>query len=309
MKGVELYAPSRPGRRRTWTLAAILLAAVFMIAGQAIAVVPALLTGLLDAKGEGGWEGTAYLLVFAFGLTAILTLAWIRLFERRRLNTIGFNERGAMRFARGYGLGLAYLAATVGIIALLGGYRIEGAGVASGAFSPPALVPLAVLLIGFIIQGSTEEIVFRGWLMQLIASRHGLWIAMLVNAVLFGLAHAGNIEPSRELAVGVVNIVLFGVFIGLYAAREGSLWGVCGWHAAWNWLLGLGFGLEVSGQVVEATPLVTDLVPAASAPWWLTGAAFGPEASVVTTVLLLASCAWIVWRGRFASHPAEAAQA
>jgi len=308
MKGVELYAPRRPGHRRTWTWAAILLGAVFMIAGQAIAAAPAIMTGLIDPSGQGGWQGTAYILFVGFGLTAIMVLAWVRLFERRGPETVGFNGRGLVRFARGYGLGLAYLLAVVGIIALLGGYRVEGAGVLGGAFSPAALVPLVVLLLGFIVQGSTEEIVFRGWLMQLIASRHGLWIAMLVNAVLFGLAHGGNIEPSRELAVGVVNIVLFGVFIGLYAAREGSLWGVCGWHAAWNWLLGLGFGLEVSGQVVEATPLVTDLVPSASAPWWLTGAAFGPEASVVTTALLLLSSVWIVWRGRFSRHPVETAE-
>ena len=27
----------------------------------------------------------------------------------------------------------------------------------------------------------------------------------------------------------------------------------------WNWLLGLGFGLEVSGQVIDTVPLIADL--------------------------------------------------
>lgn len=143
---------------------------------------------------------------------------------------------------------------------------------------------------------------FRGWLMQLIASRHGLVVALIVNAVLFGLAHAGNTEPTKELALGVVNIVLFGTFIGLYAAREGSLWGVCGWHAAWNWLLGLGFGLEVSGHVLKVTPLIVDLTTVEGAPWWLTGATFGPEASVVITVILLLASVWVVLRGPFKGH-------
>jgi hypothetical protein len=138
--------------------------------------------------------------------------------------------------------------------------------------------------------------------MQLIASRHGLVIALIVNAVLFGLAHAGNTEPTKELALGVVNIILFGTFIGLYAAREGSLWGVCGWHAAWNWLLGLGFGLEVSGHVLDVTPLFVDLTTTTGAPWWLTGATFGPEASVVTTAILLGASVWVVTRGPFKGH-------
>jgi len=88
--------------------------------------------------------------------------------------------------------------------------------------------------------------------------------------------------------MGLLNIVLFGVFISLYAVREGSLWGVCGWHAAWNWLLGLGFGLEVSGMKIDSLPLITDLTGAPGAAWWLTGASFGPEASLVTTAVPLA---------------------
>ena len=121
------------------------------------------------------------------------------------------------------------------------------------------------------------------------------------------LAHGGNIEPSKELYVGLANIVLFGLFISLYAVREGSLWGVCGWHAAWNWLLGLGFGLEVSGMKIDSLPLITDLTAAQGAAWWLTGAAFGPEASLVTTAVLLLGTIVLVVRGRTKNHGVEAA--
>ncbi|MEN9428757.1 MAG: hypothetical protein RLZZ220_3106, partial [Pseudomonadota bacterium] len=135
------------------------------------------------------------------------------------------------------------------------------------------------------------------------------WIAVIGNSVLFALAHAGNIELSKELYVGLANIVLFGLFISLYAAREGSLWGVCGWHAAWNWLLGLGFGLEVSGQVVDTVPLIADLTGKEGAEWWLTGAAFGPEASLVTTAVLLVGTVVLIVRGKTRDHGVEAAPA
>lgn len=277
----------------------MVLAAVFLIAGPLIAVMIAQVTGL---NSRMGWFSELYQLVVFFGLTAVLLIAWVLLFERRPLSTIGFNGHGLKRFLRGYAIGLGFLLATIGVIWVAGGYRIESGGVFARAGAVAALVPIGALLLGFIVQGSTEEIVFRGWLMQLIASRHGVVVALIVNAILFGLVHAGNTEPTKELALGVVNIVLFGTFIGLYAAREGSLWGVCGWHAAWNWLLGLGFGLEVSGHVLDVTPLFVDLTTTTGAPWWLTGATFGPEASVVTTAILLGGSVWVVLRGPFKGY-------
>lgn len=297
MKGIELYAPREPRHRRTWTWAAVVLALVFIIGGQALSVLPGVAGfgyNLVDELSP--WPELGYVLAVSFGLTALMVFAWVWLFERRRLDAIGFNARGGPRFLRGYLLGLGLLGLVVGVIAALGGYPIDGVGVFQSAAVLPGMAAIVILLIGFIIQGSTEEIVMRGWLMQLVASRHGLWIAVFVNSVVFSLLHAGNIEPSRELAIGLVNIVLVGVFLSLYAAREGSLWGVCGWHAAWNWLLGLGFGLEVSGQVIDTPPLFVDMAFNPQTAWWITGGDFGPEASVVTTVVLVAGTIWVLLR-------------
>ena len=298
MTGIELYAPRTPRHRRTWTAAALALAVVFIIVSQIFAAVPGIMLGFMTIEGETvGWQGTAFTLA-SFAVTAGVVILWVTLFERRGLATIGFNGSGLKRFARGYVVGLAFLIAVVGIIWALGGYRIDAGGAFSAANVGAALVPILVLMAGFVIQGSTEEILTRGWLMQVIASRHGLAWGIGLSSILFGLLHALNIDPSPELLTGVLNVVLFGVFIGIYAAREGSLWGVCGWHAAWNWLLGLGFGLEVSGQVIETTPLIVDLGTQATVPWWVTGAAFGPEGSVVTTAVLLSGIAVLVIKGR-----------
>ncbi|MBW8304103.1 MAG: CPBP family intramembrane metalloprotease [Brevundimonas sp.] len=298
MMGVELYAPRGPRHRRTWTAAALVLVVAFIVAGQIIGAIPGMMLGLMSAQGEDiGWRGTAYTLA-SFAVIAGLVVLWVTLFERRGLATIGFNGQGPKRFLRGYVVGLAFLLVVVGLIWALGGYRIEAGGAFAAASVGAALIPIVILLLGFIIQGSTEEILTRGWLMQVIASRHGLAWGIGLSSALFGLLHAANIKPSPELLTGVLNVVLFGVFIGLYAAREGSLWGVCGWHAAWNWLLGLGFGLEVSGQVIDTTPLIVDLGTQTTVPWWVTGAAFGPEGSVVTTVVLLIGTGVLVIKGR-----------
>lgn len=305
MPGIELYAPRRPRHRRTWTVAALVLAVVFIIAGQLAGALPGVMLGFLTPQGEAvGWQGTAWMLA-GFAFTAGIVVLWVTLFERRGLKEIGFNGSGLKRFVRGYAIGLAFLLVVVGAIWALGGYRVDAGGAFAAASVGAALIPIAVLLLGFIIQGSTEEILTRGWLMQVIASRHGLAWGIGLSSALFGLLHAANIDPSPELFAGVLNVILFGVFIGLYAAREGSLWGVCGWHAAWNWLLGLGFGLEVSGQVIETTPLVVDLGTRTTVPWWITGAAFGPEGSVVTTAVLLIGSVVLIVKGRTRDHGVE----
>lgn len=308
MAGIELFAPRTPRHRRTWTAAALILAVVFIILGQVMAAIPGLMTGLLSPTGESeSWQGTAFTLYVAFGLTAMITIGWVIAFERRGLAAIGFNDQGWKRFLRGYGLGLVFIAVTIGVIAVMGGYAIEGGGAFASSSVPAALLPIVILLFGFIVQGSTEEIITRGWLMQVIASRHGLAVGIGLSSMLFGLLHAMNIAPSPELVVGLINIVLFGVFIGLYAAREGSLWGVCGWHAAWNWLLGLGFGLEVSGQVIDTPPLIVDLTTRSEVAWWITGAKFGPEGSVVVTAILLAASVFLALKFKSRDHGVTAA--
>jgi membrane protease YdiL (CAAX protease family) len=307
--GIELYAERKLRHRRTWTVAAIALAIVFMVGGQMGAYLPAVATGFVTpGSGSDGWSQEAYQLSAGFGLCSVLILLWAWLFERRGPASLGLNAKGPLRFVRGYLIGLIFLSTVIGVIWAAGGYVVEGAGAFGTAAVGATLAPIGVLMLAFIVQGSSEELLFRGWLMQLIASRHGLWIAVLANSVLFALAHAGNITPSNELYVGLANILLFGLFISLYAVREGSLWGVCGWHAAWNWLLGLGFGLEVSGHVIDTVPLIADLTGKAGAAWWLTGGAFGPEASIVTTAVLLAGTTALILRGRTRDHGVEAAK-
>ncbi len=318
MAGIELYAPRTEQTRRTWTWAAIVLGFVIITLGQTLTLFPVFIVAKLahipiDMANLGPsmeaamtkWPVVAAML-FGFAFTALLIFLWVWLFERRGLQAIGFNHDGFRRFGRGFLTGLGFLAAVVGLIWAAGGYRIEAAGVWAVP-SLASILPILILLVGFCIQGSTEEIVMRGWIMQLIASRHGIIWAMVLNAVIFSLLHGMNIKPSPELALGLLNIVLVGVFFSLYAIREQSIWGVCGWHAAWNWLLGLGFGLEVSGSAIETPPLVVDLTGVDLAPWWLTGGKFGPEGSIAASLVLVLGIVWLIWKGALkpsAGYPA-----
>ena len=285
-RGLELYANREEHHRRTWTLPAIVLILVFFILGELIAYAALSIPGVRDIVPKGSWQSTAYQMFFGFGFGALLCFAWVRFFERRGLDTIGFSAGGLRLYGKGLLLGFGFITAVVVCIYLLGGYQVEATGIGQH-FSLGALLALIFLFIGFMVQGATEEIFMRGWLFQLLTSRYGIVVGIIGNMLMFSALHAGNITFSTELMIGLFNIVLVAIMLSFYALKEGTLWGVCAWHSAWNWLLGVGFGLEVSGQSLKVVPLFIDLKNADNTPVWLNGGAFGPEASVVTSVILL----------------------
>jgi len=304
MSGFELYAPRTDRHRRTWTLAMIPLGFVFMALSGLIAYLPFIIKNVMAMQAHPELahhaparpEFNVLSLAIPTGLLIVIILIWAWLFERRGPAAIGFNSNGLWRFLRGYLIGCGFLIVVVGGLWLVGAYQVEGPGVWA-APTLAALTPILLFAAGFIVQGSSEEVLMRGWIMQTVASRHGIILAVIFNSILFGAMHLGNIKPSPAMYAGVANVALFGIFISLYACRERSLWGVCGWHAAWNWLLGLGFGLEVSGLKLKVAPLIIDLKDTPNTPWWLSGAEWGPEASVFTTAVLLIGIFVLILKG------------
>lgn len=296
MRGVEIFAPRTVKTRRTWTIAVLILIAIFFLIGQLTTIFAVLKPmGYHKVDLDRYWQPLAISLA-GEGITLLLIVAWAFLFERRSPAALGFNAKIAGAYLRGLVIGGILLGTVVAIIFAAGGYKAAG-NLSWGFPAPAVLMPFLALFGGYMIQGATEEAMLRGWLMPLVASRHGVIAAVLINSGFFALLHASNIDPSKELALGLFNLFLFAVTLSLYAVKEGSLWGVCAFHTAWNALLGTGFGLDVSGQKVAIAPVVVSLAPASNAPWWLTGGAFGPEASIAATIVLAACTAYLIAKG------------
>jgi membrane protease YdiL (CAAX protease family) len=253
---------------------------------------------LLNDRGPVGVAGAMALLLSSFPLIALVTWCWVRGVEKRTLDTIGLvRPGGARRFVHGHLIGVASVLLAVGAIAALGGYQASG--VLPALSSAGALGGALLLLFGFAVQSSVEEIVFRGWMLSGIARKLNVPTAVLLTSLLFGLLHH---SPDNPLAF--VGTFMFSVFTCCWALRAGHVWGVMGWHSGWNWLLCIGFELPLSGTNPIEPALITRLVD--QGPKLLTGGAYGPEASVVTIVTLVAaSAALIAWRRKPASASAS----
>jgi hypothetical protein len=112
----------------------------------------------------------------------------------------------------------------------------------------------------------------------LLAASLGRGAAVAAIAIPFALAHLGN--PNLT-ALGVGNIALAGIFLGLAFYAPGGIWTAWGAHLGWNGVLAA-LDTPVSGVPFD----IPFLDYSAGTPVWLTGGAFGPEGGLAATLAL-----------------------
>ena len=154
----------------------------------------------------------------------------------------------------------------------------------------PALI--ATLLLAF-----HEELLYRGYLLQVISQKSGRLMAALITGVLFGLVHAGNSAANPQ---GLLFTAIGGVLLAWLVMRQGSLWMAGGYHAGWNATASLALGLQVSGTTMPGSWITTTL----TGPRWLSGGSYGFEGSIISGLaepVILGALVWIA--PRLPAHP------
>ena len=156
---------------------------------------------------------------------------------------------------------------------------------------------IVLYLLGFFIQGMSEEFIFRGYLMSSLGSKNTT-LAIVVNSAAFGLAHALN--PGLT-PLAMVNLVLFGLFASFYVILFDDLWGACAIHSVWNFMQGNIYGISVSGSGKSESVF---RVSQKSSHGFLTGGDFGIEGSIFTTIILIAATIIVLYAIK-RKYPAE----
>lgn len=223
--------------------------------------------GLIEA---GAIQSVAGLV--AFGL---LTLLIGRLALRLGWSELGWRPVGES--ARGFGRGML-LAGGLAALALLAGLASGSGWSLDGGSFGAYLGHFLLLAVVLLPPAFMEELAFRGVAVAGMARGVGRGPAIVVTAILFGLAHYGNPEVTW-LALG--NVALAGVFLGLTFFARGGIWTATGAHLGWN-LMQAGLAAPVSG-LPFSIPWI-DFTP--GVPAWLTGGGFGPEGGLLGTIAL-----------------------
>lgn len=228
-----------------------------------------------------------YYELFCFVIILILFIFWVKVVEKNSLSTLGFVKRNWLKYL-GWGILLSLL--QMGVIALV--YQVSGIG--TFELNELSLEPILFILGLFpfwLLQGGTEEVATRGWLLTRIAARTNLPLAIGISSSLFGILHLGN---SGVTFISLLNIVLDGVLAGLLLIYTDSIWLVVAQHGTWNYVQGNLLGFQVSGTGADASIFSFTM---GSGPDWLTGGEFGAEGSIITTLVLLLSVVMVYLLG------------
>jgi membrane protease YdiL (CAAX protease family) len=268
----------RRGLAVAWSIA--FLVAAFVLAGIASFLLALVITGSPEAVTR--WlpqAGAGPLMVQ--GIAALLVaipLTWLIGVRIGRLDWADLRYERGSRAVTGFGggLGIGALAAGAALLlaVLLGDAEWVADGGGIGAYGMRVLGTLAVLAPAAL----AEEVLFRGVPLVLLAAAFGRVPALVALSALFGLAHLYN---PNVTALGVVNIMAAGIFLGLAFYAPGGIWTAFGAHLGWNGTLAA-LDAPVSGLPFQI-PMI-DYAP--GGPQWLTGGAFGPEGGLTATVAI-----------------------
>ena len=263
----------------------LLVAAV----GQLLSPLYRLLPLHLRAALPGQWVGAL----------ACLAAAWCFLrTEGAPLSALGlrFNGRFLGHLVLGTLGGCALIVTTAGLVWFLGGLhwtRTPGVGLDTLARAGWLFLAIAAF----------EELLFRCYAFQRAARGLGFTGTQAAFALLFALLHWGNPGMTGAIkAWATVNIALAALLLGFCWRRTGSLALPIGVHLGWNWTQGSLLGFGVSGTASQGwwTPAFH------GRPEWLTGGAFGLEASL-PGVLVCGTAVLGLWAWKGATGGASTA--
>jgi len=204
--------------------------------------------------------------------TILVVFVFRRFIDRRPLMSLGLalNGRYARDLLAGILWGIAVISTVFLVMYLAGGVTITG-------IEFP-LATLATLTIITFLVGINEELYVRGYLLTNVMESTNKYVALLVTSVIFSACHLFN--PNWNL-VGLANIILGGLLLGIYFVHRRNLWFPIGLHFTWNLFEGAVYGSEVSG-VDTRSVLQTEV----GGNVLLTGGDFGFEASLVATAVI-----------------------
>jgi uncharacterized protein len=139
---------------------------------------------------------------------------------------------------------------------------------------------LSTLLLGLWV-GITEELIFRGFLINQLQQDYSTWVAAAISSLIFSLLHL--VWEGKENIPQLPGLWLMGMVLVLARWIDGGNLGLAwGLHAGWVWAI----------ASLDSTQLLISTQPEAA---WLTGKGGKPLAGVLG-ILFLVATGVILWQ-------------
>ena len=152
-----------------------------------------------------------------------------------------------------------------------------------------------VFLLAVLVQSGAEELCCRLFLFQRIrkAFPKRLEVAIIINSLLFALAHAMN--PGVTI-MSLISVFCSGLMFTVMVAYLDSFWAAVVAHTTWNFTQSILLGLPNSGIVSAYSVFGLDAASARDGISYTVN--FGIEGSVLSIILILAATVVVYIYGR-----------
>lgn len=215
------------------------------------------------------------LTLFCTVILIITVIIYCTKIEKRSCHSTGIVKKDAVKhYAQGLLIGIVSFSFCV----LLG--VITGVIDINGINKNCSILIVVLYLLGFMIQGFSEEISFRGYFMVSLMKRSSAVKAVIINSLAFAICHILN--PGLTI-LAFANLMIIGVFLSLYVIKTNDIWGAAGYHSMWNFAQGTLYGISVSGTTVGNSIFNSTTN---ESHWLLSGGEFGMEGSIFTTIVM-----------------------
>ncbi|MEM6319530.1 MAG: type II CAAX endopeptidase family protein [Bacteroidota bacterium] len=275
--------PPIPQKQPRW-IAAFIIVAKIIGCGLAWAIMTSLfgfgMTLLSDSVSSedlmvsdvSNWQATSWIYSGVLAGTFLVIYFFRVVLDRRPFSTVGFtSNKIVQRLVKGALYAIVLLSISFLLLWLLGGVKITDV-----AFQPLDLLGFLLL---FFLAALVEELLFRGYMIPLIAWEFHFLVALIVSSLAFAALHIGN---AHFTWISFANIFLGGYLMGLLFFKNQEIYTPFGLHWIWNYFQGNVLGFGVCGYQVASILRIEQ-----TGSDWLTGGDFGLEGSMITVILLL----------------------
>lgn len=222
-----------------------------------------------------------YLPLCGFIGFALITILYVKAVEKRGLSDIKIclNARLLLKFIVNFIIGSVLVGMYILILTISGSIHFIGFGEIDSTM-------IILGLIAFVIQGTTEELMCRGYLQTSLNIRISTTASILISAFMFTLPHVLSIIEMKGItvAISLLNLLLVSILFSLAMIKDNSLASAAGIHVGWNYFLSIILGLQVSGGNANGGLLKFAIN---SSNDLVTGGNYGIEASIILTPLLI----------------------
>ena len=220
---------------------------------------------------------------------SVILLYW-KLIEKKSLSEIGLTNHIGSYFI-GVLTAVLMLSIIIGMVTLTGNIEYHG------IFERKNLLLLVLFGGGFIIQGTMEELLCRGFLFYTLKDKISLPVAVTISTIMFIIPHWSSLFAGETIygVIGIINLILISLIFSLLTICFQNLWAACGLHSFWNFILSSILGLNLSGNDKNTTAIF-NMQSVGNNIW--NGSIYGIEASVITTLILgiFSILLWAYWK-------------